>query len=74
MSGDHSGVEPPLPFPNRTVKRSSADDSVHLARESRSSPDSHTKSPPIGGLFIFRDGLLSDYNARVKSLAYDHES
>jgi hypothetical protein len=29
MSDDHSAVEPPLPIPNRTVKRSSADDSEH---------------------------------------------
>jgi len=28
MSDDHSGVEPPLPIPNRSVKRSSADDSA----------------------------------------------
>ena len=37
MPDDHSEVEPLLPIPNRTVKRFSADDSEHLARESRSS-------------------------------------
>ena len=35
MPDDHSEVEPLLPIPNRTVKRFSADDSEHLARESR---------------------------------------
>ena len=29
MPDDHSAVEPPLPIPNRTVKRCSADDSGH---------------------------------------------
>jgi len=29
MPDDHSAVEPPLPIPNRTVKRRSADDSEH---------------------------------------------
>ena len=37
MPDDHSEVEPPLPIPNRTVKRLCADDSEQLARESRSS-------------------------------------
>ena len=37
MPDDHSAVEPPLPIPNRTVKRRSADDSEQLARESRTS-------------------------------------
>src|SRR5512139_2417466 len=40
LSDDHSRVEPPLPIPNRTVKRSRANDSRHLACESRSSSDS----------------------------------
>jgi hypothetical protein len=31
-------LEPRLPIPNRTVKRARADDSVHLACESRSPP------------------------------------
>ena len=29
MPDDHSEVEPPLPIPNRTVKRLCADDSEH---------------------------------------------
>ena len=40
LSDDHSRVEPPLPIPNRTVKRSRANDSRHYACESRSSSDS----------------------------------
>ena len=39
MSGDISEVVPPLPIPNRTVKRLSADDSADCLCESRSSPD-----------------------------------
>src|SRR5712671_254411 len=54
MSGAHSALEPRLPIPNRTVKRGSADDSVHSARESRSAPDSHrTRKPSSRGLFCF---------------------
>lgn len=34
---DHSKAAPPLPIPNRTVKRLCADDSAELPRESRSS-------------------------------------
>ena len=37
--GDWSGVAPPLPIPNREVKRASADDSdPEAVRESRSLP------------------------------------
>ena len=35
MPDDNRAVVPPLPIPNRTVKRRIADDSEHLARESR---------------------------------------
>ena len=59
LSDDHSRVEPPLPIPNRTVKRSRANDSRHLACESRSSSDSlsvprSTLKPPPNkrGFFI----------------------
>src|SRR3569623_597082 len=48
LSDDHSRVEPPLPIPNRTVKRSRANDSRHLACESRSSSDSLSVSPARG--------------------------
>ena len=33
--GDHSELEPPLPIPNRTVKRLNADDSADYPCESR---------------------------------------
>ena len=55
MPDDHSEVEPLLPIPNRTVKRFSADDSEHLARESRSSSGKLLPKPPgsyPGGLFV----------------------
>ena len=35
MSDDHSELEPPLPIPNRAVKRLSADDSADYPCESR---------------------------------------
>ena len=31
MPNDHSKLEPPLPIPNRTVKRLSADDSAETS-------------------------------------------
>ena len=45
MPGDHSKLEPPLPIPNRTVKRLCADDSADYPCESRSSPGSYTQNP-----------------------------
>lgn len=47
MPGDHSKSEPPLPIPNRTVKRLRADDSADYPCESRSSPGSPLKTPQI---------------------------
>ncbi len=44
-SDDHSRVEPPLPIPNRTVKRSRANDSRDCLCESRSSSDSLHRNP-----------------------------
>ena len=38
MLGGHSGLEPPLPISNRAVKRTSANDSMLFACESRSLP------------------------------------
>ena len=46
MLGGHSTLDPPLPIPNRTVKRRRADDSAQLVCESRSPPGSPKKSPP----------------------------
>jgi len=44
-SDDHSVSVPPLPIPNRTVKRNRADDSVVRPCESRSSSDYPLKTP-----------------------------
>jgi tRNA-2-methylthio-N6-dimethylallyladenosine synthase len=54
MLGGHSKVEPPLPIPNRTVKRLCADDSVDYPCESRSLPSSlcTTQSPPREGFGV----------------------
>lgn len=41
MSDDHGEVEPPLPIPNRAVKRLSADDSADYPCESRTSSGTH---------------------------------
>lgn len=53
--GGHSAPDPPLPIPNRTVKRSCADDSAYLLCESRSPPGSSSKAPAIllAGAFTF---------------------
>src|SRR5215471_1640231 len=45
MPGDHSELEPPLPIPNRSVKRLRADDSADYPCESRSSPGSYNAKP-----------------------------
>ena len=47
-SDGHGGAAPPLPIPNRIVKRPRADDSGVLPCESRSPSDSHLKRPPPG--------------------------
>ena len=60
MPGDHSELEPPLPIPNRTVKRLCADDSADYPCESRSSPGSYTQNPQaqkLGG-FAFAAAVL----------------
>ena len=57
MPGDHSESEPPLPIPNRTVKRLCADDSADYPCESRSSPGSYAPKPPahkLGVLLLWR--------------------
>ena len=56
MPDDHSAVDPLLPIPNRTVKRSCADDSEQLARESRKLSGNYSKPPmseDIGGFSLF---------------------
>jgi hypothetical protein len=44
---DHSPPEPPLPIPNRTVKRQHADDSVDYPCESRSSSGTLKHHAPL---------------------------
>src|SRR5687767_2921713 len=46
MSDDHSELEPPLPIPNRAVKRLSADDSADYPCESRTSSGTHETEKP----------------------------
>ena len=40
---------PRLPIPNRTVKRTSADDSTDYPCESRTLPNTYLQHPPDGG-------------------------
>ena len=56
MPDDHSAVEPLLPIPNRTVKRSCADDSELRARESRKLSGSYLITPvaKAAGVFLCR--------------------
>ena len=49
MLGGHSGLDPPLPISNRAVKRTSANDSMLFACESRSLP-SYLFKPSKEGL------------------------
>ena len=63
MLGGHSALDPLLPIPNRTVKRSCADDSAHTVCESRSPPGSPTKTPLRSqprGVFFIRNRLVYD--------------
>ena len=55
MLGGHSGLEPPLPISNRAVKRTSANDSMLFACESRSLPSYSYQTPlhVFGGVFLF---------------------
>ena len=55
MSDDHSELEPPLPIPNRAVKRLSADDSADYPCESRTSSGTHKRKRPGRkvGAFLF---------------------
>src|SRR5581483_5547914 len=54
MSDDHSPLAPPLPIPNRTVKRRRADDSVDYPCESRSSSGTHkANAQPTSWAFCF---------------------
>ena len=61
MPDDHSEVEPPLPIPNRTVKRFSADDSEHsLVKVGHCQAVTAAKTPrEILGAFLFLAGFVS---------------
>ena len=69
MLGGHSGLEPPLPISNRAVKRTSANDSMLFACESRSPPSYLypisisllDSKPPCGGfLFIHQRDIKTN--------------
>ena len=47
---DHSPLAPPLPIPNRTVKRRHADDSTEFPCESRSSSGTLKANGPIDAI------------------------
>ena len=55
---EHSALVPPLPIPNRAVKRRRADDSMDYPCESRSSSGPKTKKPrPSGRGFLHLEAL-----------------
>ena len=66
MPDDHSTLVPPLPIPNRTVKRRRADDSVDYPCESRSSSGTpyQANGPPRVG----RCALCPRAPARAEAL------
>ncbi len=79
MLGGHSGLDPPLPISNRAVKRTSANDSMLLACESRSLPSYlYLNTPPCiwWGVFIcgaaFTERTLPN-NACFHSLTFKPE-
>ena len=75
LSDDHSRVEPPLPIPNRTVKRSRANDSRHSPVKvgHRQTPYSYPKGTqnPLQkeGVFYWPISLRS--NKLTKNSAHD---
>ena len=82
MPDDHSEVEPPLPIPNRTVKRLCADDSEHSlvkvghcqANLSKHRPLEHS----LKGFLLFNDcfalELRSSQPGRISPGAFDVKS
>ncbi len=60
MSGAHSALEPPLPIPNRTVKRGRANDSVHSYAKVGQCQTPFLKKPSSEGFFSSaRQGALT---------------
>ena len=58
--GGHSALDPPLPIPNRAVKRSRADDSMHSYAKVGHCQAPHKKKPRSleSGLFIGGNSVL----------------
>ena len=70
MSDDHSELEPPLPIPNRAVKRLSANDSADYPCESRTSSGTHrnVKARPLVGLLRFCGARVSSFLPATSAL------
>ena len=60
MPDDHSKLVPPLPIPNRTVKRLCADDSAATSVKVGYRQACYKKTPPatVGGVFALRDPFV----------------
>lgn len=72
MPDDHSPLEPRLPISNRTVKRWHADDSAHLARESRSlsgTPQAKARSFERAFVLLRRLTLTNPVTDKLKQTA-----
>ena len=72
MLGGHSGLEPPLPISNRAVKRTSANDSMLFACESRSLPSYSYKKPRnecCGVFYCLKTSLLTKKSIHMQSTA-----
>lgn len=70
MLGGHSGLEPPLPISNRAVKRTSANDSMLLACESRSLPSYLYQKPHYESSGVFLRLYVASATALDMALAY----
>jgi hypothetical protein len=63
MPDGHSELEPPLPIPNRAVKRLSADDSADYPCESRTSSGTPKEKAPdrmVRGLLLLYSDVLPE--------------
>ena len=65
-SDGHGGAAPPLPIPNRIVKRPRADDSGVLPCESRSPSDSHLKRSLPGAFRFYPSHSSRSFFARLR--------
>ena len=55
---------PRLPIPNRTVKRTSADDSTDYPCESRTLPNTYLRHPPDGGCYALWKTTKRKYDGK----------